>query len=410
MLEDINSYFETNSFLAHGYCMTWRSDLIALHAFSDFFIFLSYFIIPTALLYLYFKRSDLVQSRIIFLFSAFILACGLTHLIGLITLWNPVYGFEGVVKAATAVVSGLTAVASWMLMPAALKLPSAQTLKLKNDALGLSIAEQRRAYAELETIKAELEIRIQERTRELQNKAEALERVNSSLSQYAHFASHDLQEPLRKIVSFSELAIERDMTGDSDQKLYLEKINQSARRARTLVRNILHHAELDQHKIDIQELSLRRETEVTLENLELAITDRKGTIDIEVPDIVVRADPSLVAQVLQNIIGNAIKYTPVDRAPVITIKASRSDNGFDYTIEDNGMGFDPAFKDRIFQPFARLNSGNDVDGSGMGLAIVVKALHHLGWSIAVDTVENEGTRFVISIPEDHIVSGEMPGR
>ena len=406
MLEDIRLYFETNSFLAHGYCMTWRTDLIALHAFSDFIIFLSYFIIPTALLYLYYKRTDLVQSRIILLFSAFILACGLTHLIGLITLWNPVYGFEGMVKAATAVVSGLTAVASWMLMPAALKLPSAQMLKVKNDALGLSIAEQRRANAELETIKTELESRIQERTRELQDKAEALERMNVSLSQYAHFASHDLQEPLRKIVSFSELAIEQDTTGDAEQKMYLGKINQSARRARTLVRNILQHAEIDQHTVDTQDLSLRAETEATLENLELAINDRQGTITTDIEDIMVRADPSLVAQVLQNIIGNAIKYTPADRKPEIAITASRTQNGVDYTIEDNGMGFDPAFKDRIFQPFARLPSGGVVDGSGMGLAIVVKALGHLGWSISVDTVETEGTRFTINIPGDQIMSSK----
>ncbi|MBC7283767.1 ATP-binding protein [Hoeflea sp.] len=402
-------YFETNSFLAHGYCMTWRTDLIALHAFSDLVIFVSYFIIPTALLYLHYKRSDLVRSRIIFLFSAFILACGLTHLIGLITLWNPVYGFEGMVKAATAVVSGLTAFASWMLMPAALKLPSAQTLKLKNDALGLSIAEQRRANAELETIKAELESRIQERTRELQGKAEALERMNASLSQYAHFASHDLQEPLRKIVSFSELAIEQDTTGDAEQKLYLEKINSSARRARTLVRSILHHAEIDQHMIDIQDLSLKAETEATLENLELAIKERQGTITTDIADIVVRADPSLVAQALQNIIGNAIKYTPADRTPRIAITASRTEGGVAYTIQDNGMGFDPALKERIFLPFARLHSGSGVDGTGMGLAIVVKALGHLGWRIAVDTVETEGTRFVITIPEDQIVSVDASG-
>ncbi|MBU4528441.1 MAG: hypothetical protein KUA43_09655 [Hoeflea sp.] len=389
--------------------MTWRTDLIALHALSDFVIFLSYFIIPTALLYLYYKRSDLVQSRIILLFSAFILACGLTHLVGLITLWNPVYGFEGVVKAGTAVVSGLTAVASWMLMPAALKLPSAQTLRLKNDALGLSIAEQRRANAELETIKAELEIRIQERTRELQSKAEALERMNASLSDYAHFASHDLQEPLRKIVSFSELAIEQDTTGDAEQRLYLEKINESARRARTLVRNILHHAEIDQHTVDIQDLSLRAETEATLENLELAINDRQGRIDTDIPDIMVRADPSLVAQVLQNIIGNAIKYTPADRVPEIAITTARTDQGVDYIIKDNGMGFDPTLKDRIFQPFMRLHSNASVDGTGMGLAIVVKALGHLGWSISVDTVETQGTQFTISIPEDQIVSADASG-
>ena len=204
MLNKVLLYFETNSFLAHGYCLTWRTDLIALHAISDLLIFASYFVIPTAIIYLFVKRPDLLPRRVAVLFSAFIFACGLTHLIGLVTLWEPIYGFEGVVKAGTAVISGATALASWMLIPTALELPSSATLSEKNAALSHSFREQRRAYEELELIKSELEQRIQERTRELQDKAEALERVNASLSQYAHFASHDLQEPLRKIVSFSE--------------------------------------------------------------------------------------------------------------------------------------------------------------------------------------------------------------
>tara|TARA_R110002020_G_scaffold47651_2_gene135568 strand:+ start:3498 stop:4727 length:1230 start_codon:yes stop_codon:yes gene_type:complete len=409
MLDSIRLYFETNSFLAHGYCLTWRTDLIALHAVSDFVIFASYFIIPTAMLYLYHKRRDLVPSRIILLFSAFIIACGLTHLVGLITLWDPIYGFEGVLKAATAVVSGLTAVASWMLMPAALKLPSTTTLALKNEALGASIDEQRRANAELEQIKAELELRISERTRELQDKAEALERMNVSLSQYAHFASHDLQEPLRKIVSFTELAIEQDVSGDPELKMYLKKSNESARRARTLVRDILSHAEIDQHTMDTQELSLQEETAKTLENLELPIKERQGRIDTAIADITLRSDPALLAQVLQNIIGNALKYTPADRTPHITITAALTGEGADCIIEDNGMGFDPALTDRIFLPFTRLHPSAGVNGSGMGLAIVAKAIGQLGWTIAVETEEGKGTRFLIRIPGEQIISAAVAG-
>ncbi|WP_179758925.1 sensor histidine kinase [Hoeflea halophila] len=404
----ILQYFQTNSFLAHGYCMTWRADLIALHAISDFLIFASFFIIPTALIFLHYKRPDLVHSRIALLFSAFILACGLTHLVGLVTLWQPIYGFEGVLKAGTAVVSGLTALTAWMLMPSALKMPSASTLKLKNDALALSINGQRQAYAELERAKFELDARIQARTRELREKAEALEQVNTSLSQYAHLASHDLQEPLRKMVSFSELAIEEEASGGPELKFYLTTIKQSASRARNLVRDILNHSAMDQSKPDIRPLSLRQETRRALETHELAIRERDGEVAVDMPDIVVMADPNLVLQILQNLIGNAIKYTPSDRRLKLSIDTAATHRGFDYTIEDNGIGIDPAFRDRIFQPFSQLQPERYVKGTGMGLAIVDKAIRQLGWKITVEAAHPLGTRFRISIPAYQLVQeGEL---
>ncbi|WEZ85777.1 HAMP domain-containing sensor histidine kinase (plasmid) [Rhizobium sp. 32-5/1] len=407
MLEKFLQYFETNSFLAHGYCMTWRTDLIALHAISDLVIFSSYFIIPTAILYITIRRPDLVPSRIALLFCVFIFACGMTHLVGFITLWEPVYSFEGVLKAATAVVSGATAVASWTLMPSALKLPSTVMLEQKNDALARSGQEQQRAYAELEQIKSELELRIQQRTQELRDKADALEQMNTSLSQYAHFASHDLQEPLRKIVSFSELAIEEDTARGPDLKMFLETINESAKRARNLVRNILQHAELDQHTAVIHQLSLKEETKHALETHELSIRDRKGEVKVDIHDIRVRADPTLVSQILENLISNAIKYTPVDRTLRVSIITQLSDEGMEYVITDNGIGFDPVFKEKIFEPFTRLNPGNGVIGTGMGLAIVAKALKQLGWSIVVETAHMQGTSFRITIPADQIVQDEQ---
>jgi signal transduction histidine kinase len=403
MLDSLLRYFETNSFLAHGYCLTWRTDLIALHAISDFLIAASYFVIPTAIMYLNFQRPDLIQDRIAYLFSAFIIACGLTHLVGLVTLWEPVYGFEGILKAGTAMVSGMTALASWMLMPSALKIPSAATLKDKNIALEQSFEEQRKAYAELELVKAELDERVRQRTRELHEKAEALERVNASLSQYAHFASHDLQEPLRKIVSFSELAIEEEATDGDDLKLYLETIRTSAVRARNLVRTILHHAEVEHHQPEMEPLSLRRETEQALENHALAIAEREGEVSLEIADVTVLADTTLFSRIVENLVGNAVKFTPADRQPRIVITARRTPGGMNYVVTDNGRGFNPEYKDRIFEPFRRLSAGSQTAGNGMGLAIVATAIHQLGWTISVDTEEMQGTSFRISIPSHHLV-------
>src|SRR5262245_50303084 len=100
----IEYLFGAASFVPHGYCLLWRPDLVALHAISDSMIALAYFTIPVGLWYFARHRTDLQFRGVFFLFGAFILLCGLTHVVGLITLWAPVYGLQGIIKAATAVV------------------------------------------------------------------------------------------------------------------------------------------------------------------------------------------------------------------------------------------------------------------------------------------------------------------
>lgn len=159
--------FAQNGFLPHGVCFTWAPSLLTLHLAADLLIAAAYFSIPLSLAYLVRKRADLPFNWVFLLFAAFIVACGVTHLIGVLTLWYPFYWFAGAVKAVTALVSIAAAVAVVLLMPRLLALPSAAQLRAANAQLEAEVSERRRKDAELQLIKQDLEQRIAARTAEL---------------------------------------------------------------------------------------------------------------------------------------------------------------------------------------------------------------------------------------------------
>jgi PAS domain S-box-containing protein len=159
--------FAQNGFLPHGYCFTWAPSLLTLHLAADLLIAAAYFSIPLSLAYLVNRREDLPFNWVFLLFAAFIVACGLTHLVGVLTLWYPFYWFAGAVKAVTALVSIAAAVAVVYLMPRLLALPSASQLRAANARLENEVAERRRKDSELQLIKQDLEQRVAARTAEL---------------------------------------------------------------------------------------------------------------------------------------------------------------------------------------------------------------------------------------------------
>lgn len=168
--------FNTQLFMPHGTCLLWRPDLIAMHALGDTLIALAYLSIPVALVVFAKRRTDLEYKWVFGLFATFILACGSTHLLGVITLWKPVYGLEGVVKLATAFVSVVTAVLLWPIIPRALALPGPAQLRVANTQLNREIAERRAAQEELKRAYELVELRVEERTKELAAANESLSR------------------------------------------------------------------------------------------------------------------------------------------------------------------------------------------------------------------------------------------
>ncbi|HWR20603.1 MAG TPA: PAS domain S-box protein, partial [Verrucomicrobiae bacterium] len=172
-------------FEPHGYCFLWTRPLLWLYIVSDSLITLSYYSIPIALIYFVRKRRDLAFKRVFLFFAVFIIACGTTHLMALWTIWSPLYWLDAVVKAVTATVSVVTAVALWPLIPKALALPSPAQLEAANLALQEEVRERHRAQEALHAAYDEMEGRVCERTRELTSTTEVLQ---------AEIAEHELAE------------------------------------------------------------------------------------------------------------------------------------------------------------------------------------------------------------------------
>ena len=181
MLSYLSSLFASTNYIPHGICLLWQPELMALHAGSDAAIAIAYYSIPFAIIYFVWKRTDLVFPSVFMLSGAFILACGTTHIMSIVTLWQPDYQLEGVVKLVTAAVSLASAFAIWRVMPLALALPSTTQLEQANRSLAHEIAQREHAQAALRDINMQLEGRVAARTAELQGEVAQRKRGENAL-------------------------------------------------------------------------------------------------------------------------------------------------------------------------------------------------------------------------------------
>lgn len=228
---------------------------------------------------------------------------------------------------------------------------------------------------------------------------ESLARSNAELSQFAFVASHDLQAPLRKITSFSDhlkkhLGPRLDETGRD----FLERIGRSVVGMQALIDALLELAQVDASTEEPREVDLGVVADELLADLAEELDRRGGRVERgELP--VVMGDPSQLRRLLENLVGNAMKFTPPDRAPRVAIQAAPSAEGrCDLVVEDEGAGFEMGFAGRLFQPFQRLHSRKEYPGSGMGLAICRKIVERHGGAITVRSAPGRGTRFTVSLP------------
>jgi two-component system CheB/CheR fusion protein len=262
-----------------------------------------------------------------------------------------------------------------------------------------------------------MERMVQERTRELQTSNKALESTNHDLQQFASVASHDLKEPLRKIHLFSNILKDRYMEKLGGGGDYLERIISSSSRMTKLINDLLSFSRLSVSNL-FEPVDLNSLISDILADLELAISEKQAEINI--PDFpMIDAVPGQMRQVFQNMISNALKFTDSKRKAVINIKAERvvakefeaqtSDNGefCRISIQDNGIGFDEKYLDKIFTIFQRLHSKQDYEGTGIGLAICKKIVDKHNGIITAKSIEGVGATFIIVLPikQDELVEG-----
>jgi PAS domain S-box-containing protein len=189
----IHDMIDHASYMAHGYCLLWKPWLVVLHAGSDLLIFAAYFAIPAAIWLFLRQRPDLELRPLAILFAAFIFLCGLTHLIQMVTLWWPIYETQGILKALTAIVSVVTAIMIFPLIPKAVALPSPSALQNANAGLREAMAAREETLGDLRTARTDLEARVAQRTRELEHAKARLEALIKASAQIFWTTSPDGQ-------------------------------------------------------------------------------------------------------------------------------------------------------------------------------------------------------------------------
>ncbi|MGC1861584.1 MAG: ATP-binding protein [Methylocystis sp.] len=233
----------------------------------------------------------------------------------------------------------------------------------------------------------------------LAQRAFELERANERLAQFAFIASHDLQEPLRKIAAFSDL-LERaiESSNKSEMAHANQVISKSALRARSLVDDLLTYSKTINDAQQLQELDLRDELESALNDLSQLVSETSAEIRIEVPHLWFTADRGQFARLIANVVSNAIKYRKPDETAQVRIKSTPTDNGgVLLEITDNGIGFDEKYARTIFEPFRRLHSQTQYPGTGIGLAICKSIADRHGWRLAIKSAPGKGTMFFVTI-------------
>lgn len=445
----LNSLLIAGSPLAQEQCNLWTPKLIWLNGTAECLTMLTCYFVAGAIAYYAQQRKDLSIENISLLIGSFFIfiGSGTTQLSDLITIWYPNYWICGIVKALNA--GWLTYFFCFLLIPlipVALDAPSAAQLEAANVALAIEISERKRVEEDIRILNAELETRVKERTKELLSsnaKLEAedkelkqaeeklkaynakLERSNRELEEFAYIASHDLQEPLRKIQAFGDRLQTQFGEALSDRgRDYLERMQNAAVRMQDLINDLLTFSRIASQVQPFANINLTEIIKEVVSDLEAQIERVGGRI--EVADLsIIEADRLQMRQLFQNLISNALKFHRPDEPPAIEIYSkilqgeernlAEGTTGKDFcqidrlvqiTVADNGIGFDEKYRDRIFGIFQRLHGRSEYEGTGVGLAICRKIVEHHSGRITIASTIGQGSTFTVTLPVKQLENHE----
>ena len=274
------NYFSVADFTPHGYCLLWDPALIWTYLLSDATIAIAYFSIPSALWVIARRRPDLNPHGVLLAFAAFIVMCGLTHVMAIVTMWLPLYGLSGVVKAITAVVSIVTAAMIWKLLPAIMDSPRSEELAAAN--------------AELVSLNVSLEERVQQRTKALQDSNDnllraAIEAREAERVKHDFLArvSNELRTPLNAIIGFNDL-MRIGISGllSEKQTEYCENVHIASMRLLDEINDVLDLQRLSDpsHRLTLEQVNLRLEAQQIVRLVQSASCGNRSKLEIDIPE------------------------------------------------------------------------------------------------------------------------------
>lgn len=382
------------NFMPHGYCLQWNMPLLVTWISANAGIALAYFAIPAALIFFVRKRGgDLPYPWMFRLFALFIVSCGMTHLMKIWTIYNAHYWAEALLDLHTAIVSLLTAILLWPLIPKMLVLKGPGQLEEANQKLG-------EANKELKILNEKLTLA----------RDQALEASNLKSSFVANI-SHELRTPVTGVLGMNELLLQTELT--AHQKELASSMQDAARSLHSIVNDILDLSKIEAGKMTLQNLLINPADMIRDSiNILLPSAQRKGIslnclIDpvLEEKKPHLTGDPVRINQVLLNLMGNAIKFT---ESGSIEVKAEVLDRKEEHSIikisvTDTGIGLAAEERKILFVPFTQADDSTTrkYGGTGLGLTISKHLVELMDGEIGVESEKGKGSTFWFSIPLFH---------
>jgi two-component system sensor kinase FixL len=507
------NFFDTAPFPARWACGQWPASLGWLTIASDVAIFLSYTALPLTIAWYVRSRRDVPFPLLFWLFSAFIFACGATHLLEVVIFWYPLYPVQALLKAFTAVVSIATVVAVGAIMPKALAIPgmAAMNLRLQDEIAARSasqaqlqqrsedlqrsearlLAAQRearigdwqfdpkgerifwseevyrlfgrtpaagpprdlaenlalytprgaealgallqRVRAGEDRVEGALEVRLpaggtawqrsiihaergadgiptriwgtaqditEQKLDDLAKDQQRLEllRINEQLEQFAYIASHDLQEPVRKMRFFSDVVMHEGqgrLSPEGDDAL--KRLGQASERMSSLIRDLLSFARAGKSLGMVSTVAMGEVLRQASGSCATRLRESGAQLSITALPAVT-GDQRLLVQVFQHLLTNALMYCPPGQPPVIEVSGGLADGRARIVVRDHGLGFPADQAGRLFDPFVRLHPQVASTGSGISLAVCRRIVEAHGGRINAAPVQDGGAEFIVSLP------------